>query len=267
MIPDPVELLPTRLTPPPAPGLQLALACGWAFGLLRVDEPGADPRTHEAWARSINVHAYADGEPAIRSRPLLGGRRLLADPLPERTTGGPLTVPFVVDLQAWLGDGAWFVWATAREHASAPRRVELPAAPLELDDPTPGEALLLARARLRAGRVLEADALFAAALRDERLAADPDAGASLDAACAAARRGSEGLALSLLRDGVRSGQRALAAALQGHVLGGLDGVADPRFGELVAQEVARLAGLRDQDPDLASLRGSPAFRAVFQPAR
>lgn len=269
MIQAPLELLATRHTPAPAPGLQLAVEGGRAFGLLTADEPAVGRDAHEAWARSITVHAYAvEGEPRVASRSLVGARRLLADPLPDRTDASrPIALPFTVDLEAWLGAGTWSVWATAREHASARRRVDLAAAsPLDLPDPSPAEALLLARARLRAGRADESGALFAVALRDARLAADPDLGASFDAACAAARAGDATLAVRLLCDGLARDQHALAAALRAHVMGGLDGLADPLVHELADQEVARLRWLRDEEPDLASLRGTAGFAALFAPA-
>lgn len=278
MLRDPIELVRTRLTPSPAPGLQLATSGSWAFGLLSVEEPEASHRAHEAWARSIMLHAYADQAPGVRSRGLVGPRRLLVDPLPGRAAGGPLELPFAFDLHAWLGAGAWFVSATARDHAAAPRRVELTGPALDLGAaPTPAEALLLARTRLRADHVTEADALLGAALQDEDLKADASAGALFDAACAAARAGqvAEGQArhaagaraLGLLRDGVQRAQRALAAALQAHLLASLDGAPDERFDALLAQEVERLRWLREDDPDLASLRGSLAFAGVFKAPR
>ena len=67
MVPAPLYLVATRLTPAPGPGLQLATAGGWLFGRLVVDEPEASSAVHEAWARSIMLHAYADEEPAVAS--------------------------------------------------------------------------------------------------------------------------------------------------------------------------------------------------------
>lgn len=286
MLRAPLYLLATRATPPPSPGLHLAALDGWAFGRLVVDEPDASPAAHERWARAVVVHAYADGPPQVASRALVGPRALLADPLPGRPAG-PLALPFAVDLRAHLDlvGGAWFVRATAEEHTSGAARADLSLAgdaPLSAlaVDPTPAEALLLARIDLAAGRLEAAAARFAAALTDEGVAAALDAGALHDAACAAARLAAEApeaaarhaagaRALTLLRDAGQRTQRALAARLQRHLLEALDGDGhgDGGLEPLVAQEVEHLRWVRDGDPDLAHLRATSAFAALFRPER
>jgi hypothetical protein len=323
MLREPAHFVSTRATPPPQPGLRLAApglgASAWVFGTLVVDEPDVSPHVHEGWARAVMLHAYADEEPEVRSRGLVGPRALLVDPLPARAAGGPLVLPFAVDLRALLGEtlqGGWFVWATAREHASATLHLKLRPAPPDDDleaavlgpdgppERSPAEALVLGRAHLGAGQPQRADAHLTAALKDDALKADLEGGAIYDAACAAARvsalaqdsatrQAAGARALSLLRDDVQRAQKALAAHLQAHVLGSLDrrpsarsagvesgrgeravprsGSIDPlsderqrRLAMLMEQEVVHLRWARDEDPDLASIRPSVAFAAIFR---
>lgn len=275
MLRAPVFFSTTRFTPAAAPGLTLAAPdpeAGWVFGTLTVDD---DPSQAAAWARALVLHAYADEEPAVRARPVVSRRPLLVDP----PASGALTLAFAVDAGELLGlEGGWFVTATARHHTSAPLHLRARGPrPEALGEPSsPAEAAILARTCLRAGQVQRADALFAAALADDAVKADPGAGVVYDAACAAARVAAQASeqarhaagarALTLLRDDLQRRQRALAARTQQHVLAALDGPPGEVDG-LLGHEIEHLRWARDEDPDLAHLRPTSAFAALFRPAR
>ncbi|MBX3470131.1 MAG: hypothetical protein KF878_24915 [Planctomycetes bacterium] len=275
MLRAPVHFSTTRFTPAAGPGLTLTTPepeAGWVFGALVIDD---HPSQAAAWARALVLHAYADEEPAVRVSPVVVGRHLLIDP----PASGALTLAFAADAGELLGlEGGWFLTATARHHTSAPLHLRARGPrPEALGEPSsPAEAAILARTCLRAGDVQRADALFGAALADDTVRVDPGAGVVYDAACAAARVAAQASdqarhaagarALTLLRDDLQRRQRAVAARTQQHILAALDGPPDDLDG-LLGHEIEHLRWARDEDPDLAHLRATSAFAALFRPAR
>jgi serine/threonine protein kinase/Flp pilus assembly protein TadD len=161
----------------------------------------------------------------------------------------------------------------AKEHGrwvTRHRRAALLAGESEPEGPE--DDLLLAGAFYDRGDFPRSAQRFAAVLRDERLRSDLDAGHLYNGACSAALASSDlkgeqaaqwrRQALEWLSEDLRR-RRDILTGIEADLTGGVAPEVAARLESLRKSLLAHFEHARVKDPDLASLRGSPEFEAMF----